>query len=1099
MSVLGAIEIQMLADVARLRQDMSDAKGIVGDASAQMQRAADGLKTAFAGIAAGLTVGAFVSMVKGAIDAAEALHDMAIQTGVSVENLSAFQAIGRTTGTSAETIAGAMNKLAKNMAVSNEESKGAAQAIKALGLDFETFRRMKPDDQMLALAKAIGQFEDGGGKSAAAMTLMGKEGAKLLPFMTDLAAAGQLVATTTTEQAEMADKYNDALEASAMRTDAFKRELALGLLPTLIEVHDMTRQFAAALGDYLAAGAHEAGGELGAMRATIAVLGTVMETLIVLASDVAFVFKGIGTEIGGIAAQVVAFLSGNFAQAGEIGRQMTADAAQRRAELDKFQASILGVTDRTLQARDALQQHSLGAKENSAEMARLTARTGEAKKGQLDFSTATDKAAESTKKHAEEIRKLFEKLGTLIAAQQLELAQGEKLTAGQKQALDLMVQLRDGSLRLTQAEATRLGQQLTIILAQEKHIATQQEEAKLQAEILKDREAMIASLQKETGSIGDQVERQREQNLELKLGEQAYGALTIQRLRDLAAQKEAIATTSEQSAELREQARLLRERADLAEQGIVLKEAKAAADEWKKTTDSIGQGLTDSLFRAFESGKDFFSTFWQGIKNLFKTTVLKLLIQPVQGAINGLVGSVLGGLGGSATAGTGAAGGGIGDMLGLGGVLGSFAGGGGLLGFAGDVFGSAIGAGTSGVGALSGLAGSIGSAIAAVPVWGWIAGGLALLAKSLDDSGTPHIGGSATADRFGAGIAANDGWFNQQRDPKADTFMLEASKGIASILNALGGVAGGGNFAVTTAYADDSSRDPGQGQFRVKRDNQTLIDWGSNWSRLFTDGEAGMKEYLAAIAVSTRDAIDSIGLPEWAQKTFDALGGAPTLEQLSAAAQQIAATQTALGQFADQVGPLGGVFARVAGLSGDATLQLAGFAGGMDALIAKTRSYVDAYYSEAEKAGLQAVAIKQALEAAGLGTGISTKDDLRALVDSRDVASEEGRKQLAALLDVASSFAGLTDYLAKTGLSLGDVAASAPQVALLDQATQQADRLVAVNDSIMTIGEQITGAIASAQASSEAGTAQVALNTATLTRLIQRFDDGDALLVRVAA
>lgn len=61
------------------------------------------------------------------------------------------------------------------------------------------------------------------------------------------------------------------------------------------------------------------------------------------------------------------------------------------------------------------------------------------------------------------------------------------------------------------------------------------------------------------------------------------------------------------------------------------------------------------------------------------------------------------------------------------------------------------------------------------------------------------------------------------------------------------------------------------------------------------------------------------------------------------------------------------------------------------------------------------------------------------LVDSRDVASEEGLKQLAALLDVASSFAGLTDYLGKTGQSLADLAGSAPQVALLDQATQQAD------------------------------------------------------------
>ena len=58
-----------------------------------------------------------------------------------------------------------------------------------------------------------------------------------------------------------------------------------------------------------------------------------------------------------------------------------------------------------------------------------------------------------------------------------------------------------------------------------------------------------------------------------------------------------------------------------------------------------------------------------------------------------------------------------------------------------------------------------------------------------------------------------------------------------------------------------------------------------------------------------------------------------------------------------------GVFSQVAGLSADATLQLAGFAGGMDSLVAKTRAFVDTYYSEAEKAGIQAAGIKATLDA----------------------------------------------------------------------------------------------------------------------------------------
>ena len=127
--------------------------------------------------------------------------------------------------------------------------------------------------------------------------------------------------------------------------------------------------------------------------------------------------------------------------------------------------------------------------------------------------------------------------------------------------------------------------------------------------------------------------------------------------------------------EFRAQAIALRQLADLKDQGIHIAAAKESAAEWQKTTDSIGQGLTDSLFRAFESGKDFFATFWDGIKNLFKTTVLKMMIQPVQGAISGMVGSVLGGIPGMSAAGTaggiGETAGGLGNMLGMAGSLGT--------------------------------------------------------------------------------------------------------------------------------------------------------------------------------------------------------------------------------------------------------------------------------------------------------------------------------------------------------------------------------------------------------------------------------------------
>jgi tape measure domain-containing protein len=68
----------------------------------------------------------------------------------------------------------------------------------------------------------------------------------------------------------------------------------------------------------------------------------VWQTVSVLGRNVAFVFKAVGTEIGGIAAQASSVARGDFAGAKAIGQMMVADAAKRRAELDSADAKALG-------------------------------------------------------------------------------------------------------------------------------------------------------------------------------------------------------------------------------------------------------------------------------------------------------------------------------------------------------------------------------------------------------------------------------------------------------------------------------------------------------------------------------------------------------------------------------------------------------------------------------------------------------------------------------------------------------------------------------------------------------------------------------------
>lgn len=68
---------------------------------------------------------------------------------------------------------------------------------------------------------------------------------------------------------------------------------------------------------------------------------TGIEALAVVGANVMFVFKGVGREIGGIAAQLVALSTGDFKAFKFIGDAMKADAAEARRELDAFEQRIL--------------------------------------------------------------------------------------------------------------------------------------------------------------------------------------------------------------------------------------------------------------------------------------------------------------------------------------------------------------------------------------------------------------------------------------------------------------------------------------------------------------------------------------------------------------------------------------------------------------------------------------------------------------------------------------------------------------------------------------------------------------------------------------
>lgn len=142
-----------------------------------------------------------------------------------------------------------------------------------------------------------------------------------------------------------------------------------------------------------------------------------------------------------------------------------------------------------------------------------------------------------------------------------------------------------------------------------------------------------------------------------------------------------------------------------ASQDAAKKSAEDAAKSWENFTRDLESSLTDALMRSFESGDSFGESFVKNLKNLLKTTVLKVGIQAVVGTAGSAAQQLLGiNAGGAGGGGSGGGMGSIGNLLSTGQSLyGAFTGG--TAASLGGMIGGSFGAGMQGASLAAGLAG----------------------------------------------------------------------------------------------------------------------------------------------------------------------------------------------------------------------------------------------------------------------------------------------------------------------------------------------------------------------------------------------------------
>jgi len=212
MAVAGQLEILLLANVARLQSDMTQAKGAVGSAMKSIESSVAMAKSALGALGISLGVGYFVSLTKGAIDAADKFNDLTQSMGVNRTELAKYQLATAQSGTTLDGLAKGVKGVATAFAEHGDELRAAGITAK------------DTDGKMRQIADVFANMPDGIEKTTLAVKLFGKSGMELIPML-NMGSAG------LAETAEKSAKYAAVLATLAPQADKFNDTMAeLGMV-----------------------------------------------------------------------------------------------------------------------------------------------------------------------------------------------------------------------------------------------------------------------------------------------------------------------------------------------------------------------------------------------------------------------------------------------------------------------------------------------------------------------------------------------------------------------------------------------------------------------------------------------------------------------------------------------------------------------------------------------------------------------------------------------------------------------------------------------------------------------------------------------------
>lgn len=617
----GTLIVDIQANVARLQKDMAEAKGAVQGAMGEITRSVNAAKTALIALGGAFSVGQVAQMAMGITRATAALDDMAEVTGTAVEELSKLQVVAKVGGHDFGLIEDSLVKVTKGLKGTEEETKNARNALQQLGIQAKTSSGQQRDagEIMREVALKFATFRDGADKTAFALDIFGKSGAKLLPFLKDMAEEGTVNARVTAEQAAAAEKLEKNINRLKIAGEDARRDFVLKWIDDLVvfteKLNDAQKAaggLAAGLVTMASAGTRDPAGRLAQIDAEIAASEK--------GSKVADQY-GSWWSIGGLMAK-----AGSLGGKVDVGRLM----AEREYLLKRISRNADGLVEDP-------SGNFLSPPAKPAGLRKPPPSGGAKGKSLADLLNESSGVG---KDYYEDLQKLH-----------------GGYTAG-KISLE---QYREAVIKLTEKQsfAKDLARQHT------EEIKRQTAESEAAFELEQRRGAQMVEF------VGTQSEELRQLEFEVSLigmtNAEREKAVALRKIEnDL--KKASKGLTDEETESLRREADVLKERIGTLYDTKAARDAAAqAAEEWKRSQASMWQDIDrvahDTFVSIFDSGKSAFDRLKDALKNGLYSLLYQMTVRPF--IIN--IAAAISGQGAAQTAFGSTGGGGLGGLLGGGG------------------------------------------------------------------------------------------------------------------------------------------------------------------------------------------------------------------------------------------------------------------------------------------------------------------------------------------------------------------------------------------------------------------------------------------------